>query len=141
LHTCDAEHLLQLEVPPFMLGDLMTVVVCLRRFRSLLQLPHVSMSDLALALLAKPKKAREGATPLVLVNIHAALLRLLAEDQQMTKDRGGVEHFDPLELLQDDELARPDTVGDWAFRQAQHRVVRGTCEWWWSVVVVWWWWW
>ena len=96
LHTTDTEHLVLIDVPPFMLGDLMNVVVTLKRFRALLQLPHISMSELTSALLSKPKKGREGATPLVLVNLHAALLRLLAEDAQMKREHPAP--IDPLEL-------------------------------------------
>ena len=122
LHTCDAESLVQVDVPPFMLGDLMNVIVTCKRFQHLLQMPHISMSQLSTSILAKPKKGREGATPLILVNLHSALLRILAEDAAMKREQKKY-MFDPTA-----EFAKPwddepelDTSGDWAYRQAQHR--------------------
>ena len=99
-------------MPPSMLGDIVHVCECVRRFRALMQMPPISMADLVTALLALPPekknvqedstaeglkdscdKYRSSAVPLLLMNVQMSMLRLLAEDMSLRQDNSELGSF------------------------------------------------
>ena len=139
LNACDTDHLVQLDVPPSLLGDIVHICECVRRFRARMQLPPISMADLVTALLALPvdevptedtvvptgTETKSLAVPLLLLNLHTSILRLLAEDMLLRRENSELGPFGggrKKSYYDDDDENDVDTSADWAFRQAQYRV-------------------